>query len=37
MVYLIDKDEDGNIKKTSVTPVRFVPLTSKAKQANDEF
>jgi len=31
-IYLIDKDEKGNVSKEPVLTVRFVPLTDKEKQ-----
>jgi protein-L-isoaspartate O-methyltransferase len=37
MVYLVNKDENGNITKKPITPVRFVPLTSKEIQEKEEF
>ena len=31
-VYLVDKDDNGNVKYDKLLPVRYVPLTSKDKQ-----
>ncbi len=33
-IYLIDKDENGNVNYNKLLPVRYVPLTSKEKQLN---
>jgi len=34
-IYIIDKDLDGNIKKTPIVPVNYVPLTSVEKQISN--
>ncbi len=34
-IYLVDKDLNGNVEKTKVLPVRYVPLTSKEEQLKE--
>jgi len=34
-IYLVDKDSKGNVEKTKILPVRYVPLTSKDQQLKE--
>jgi protein-L-isoaspartate(D-aspartate) O-methyltransferase len=34
-IYFVDKDLKGNVEKTKILPVRYVPLTSKDQQLKE--